>query len=380
MIQNDKKALSLYIHIPFCVRKCIYCDFLSEPLCGHDHKRVSEYVDALCSELLSYKDIADRYIVETIFIGGGTPSLVDEAYILQIMQTVREVFAISGDAEITIEANPGTITRSKLDTYKACGINRLSIGLQSANDDELKLLGRIHNFDQFLAGYDMAREAGFRNINIDIMSGLPGQSLHSYLETIERVLRLSPEHISSYGLIVEEGTPLYDNRELLDTLPDEETDRRMYKATGRILEMAGYHRYEISNYALPGRECRHNIVYWRLKEYLGFGVGAASYFRGARFTNTDDMDIYNKKPVRYIDETVDADRLMEEYMFLGLRVTQGVSAAEFYDYFGRSIYDIYGDVIDRYKGLGLLKDDSGMVSLTGQGIDVSNVILADFLL
>lgn len=388
MNKNDKKALSIYIHIPFCVRKCIYCDFLSEPVCNDMQKKEAKYVNALCSELLSYKDISDKYIVETIFIGGGTPSVLMEESIVIIMDTVKKVFSIADDAEITIEVNPGTLTRSKLDMYKACGINRLSIGLQSAHDSELKLLGRIHNYDQFLAGYEMAEQAGFNNINVDIMAGIPGQSLHSYLETIEHVLRLKPAHISSYGLIVEEGTPLYKNQELLSTIPDEETERKMYKATRKVLEMAGYHRYEVSNYALPGKECRHNIVYWRLKEYLGFGIGASSYFKGNRFTNTEKLDIYldrfiggkKENDIRHVDEEVNSDRLMEEYMFLGLRMMQGVSAAEFNDFFGRSMYGIYGNVINKYKNMGLLTDKSGIVALTEQGIDVSNIILADFLL
>lgn len=393
-----RKSLSLYLHIPFCIRKCNYCDFLSVGISSEAERSslVRDYVNALCAEILSYKSIAGEYIIETIFIGGGTPSILMSDDIKLIMATLRSVFRFSLAPEITIEANPGTLTKEKLEAFRESGINRLSIGLQSANDNELAMLGRIHNYNQFLLGYNMARRLGFDNINIDIMSGLPGQELRSYLDTLEKVIRLKPEHISSYSLIVEENTPLCKNRALLDTLPDEDTERKMYEMTGTLLKAAGYERYEISNYALRGKECRHNMVYWRLKEYLGFGVSAASFFKGRRFSNKRSISEYisvmndsilNKEnpdisldAFHVIDEDINAERLMEEYMFLGLRMTGGVSAAEFDDYFGHSLYDIYGEVIKKYTDTGYMTNDGGIISLTNQGIDVSNIILSDFLL
>ena len=256
--------------------------------------------------------------------------------------------------------NPGTLTAIKAAEYLDAGINRMSIGLQSAHNDELAMLGRIHTYEQFLASYQTAREAGFRNINIDLISAIPGQTLHSYLDTLERVLKCRPEHISSYSLIVEDGTPLAEDTELLAKLPDEETDREMYEATRKVLEMSGYKRYEISNYAKPGYECRHNIVYWTMDEYIGLGIGAASFFNGRRYSNTLDMkqyirtmeDVFDKRSadeiyqsqaldtIRHIDETVDVDTLMEEYVIFGLRMTGGISAADFYDRFGHSLYDV----------------------------------------
>ena len=242
------------------------------------------------------------------------------------------------------------------------------------------MLGRIHTYEQFLASYQTAREAGFRNINIDLISAIPGQTLHSYLDTLERVLKCRPEHISSYSLIVEDGTPLAEDTELLAKLPDEETDREMYEATRKVLEMSGYKRYEISNYAKPGYECRHNIVYWTMDEYIGLGIGAASFFNGRRYSNTLDMkqyirtmeDVFDKRSadeiyqsqaldtIRHIDETVDVDTLMEEYVIFGLRMTRGISAADFYDRFGHSLYDVYGDVIRSYVASGHMKDEKGM--------------------
>lgn len=405
----DRKKLSIYIHIPFCVSKCRYCDFLSFSVgascldgCGVYREK---YIEALCTEIRSYEYLAHTHTVSTIYIGGGTPSILEPSDITRIMCTIREIFTLDADAEISIEVNPGTLTAGKAREYIENGINRMSIGLQSADKDELLTLGRIHNYDQFLAAFDMAREAGFRNINIDIMADIPGQTLRSYLGTLEKVLRLKPEHISSYSLIVEEGTPLADSPELLAMMPGEDTDREMYDATSRLLDVGGYHRYEISNYARKGYECRHNIVYWTLGEYIGLGIGAASFLYGRRYTNTDDIaeyiDVMSRchelglfgdpavnagkvrnltEGIRNIDEDLCAERLMEEYMFLGLRMICGVSAEKFDEYFGHSIYDVYGKVIDKYKESGHLTDDHGLIKLTKKGLDVSNTILADFLL
>lgn len=404
-----KKNLSIYIHIPFCVKKCSYCDFLSYPVgencIGGYGALISDYVDALCTEIKTYSYIAASHSIVTIYIGGGTPSVLDSAYMDKIMCTIRDTFDVAEDAEISIEVNPGTLTGKKAASYISLGINRMSIGLQSAKSDELKALGRIHNYDQFLAAFNTAREAGFRNINIDIMSAIPGQTMRSYLETLDKVLRMKPEHISSYSLIVEEGTPLAADSNLRSLIPDEELDRQMYDVTNRLLNTGGFHRYEISNYAKTGYECRHNIVYWTLEEYIGIGIGAASFFGGRRYTNDRSIATYidtmkacsellcekttpahtaiirnTVGAMRFVDEELCAMRLMEEYMFLGLRMIQGVSADSFERYFGHSIYDVYGPVIEKYKESGHLVDDHGLIYLTNKGLDVSNTILSDFIL
>lgn len=405
----EKKPLSIYIHIPFCVKKCAYCDFLSFPvgaacMSGYGVYR-EKYIEALCEELKSYSYLAETHKVRTIYIGGGTPSILEPDEITLVMTTVRKLFDVAEDAEISIEVNPGTLTSRKAAEYIVNGINRMSIGLQSAQKNELEALGRIHNYDQFLAAFDMAREAGFRNINIDLMSDIPGQTMRSYLDTLDKVLRCKPEHISSYSLIVEDGTPLAADENLLSQIPDEDVDRQMYDITNKLLGTGGYHRYEISNYANAGYECRHNIVYWTLGEYIGIGIGAASFLYGRRYTNTSSLEDYIDGMARHrelmtfgdhvansgkardiiehmrnVEEELDADRLMEEYMFLGLRMISGVSAEKFNDYFGHSIYDIYGSVIDKYKSTGHLEDDHGLIRLTKKGIDVSNTILADFLI
>lgn len=398
-----RKKLSIYIHIPFCVKKCVYCDFLSfgadDPQINRSGAVRKAYVQSICRELLSYKSISKDYIVKTIFIGGGTPSILLPGEIMNILATLRSIFKVDEEAEITIEVNPGTLTAIKAAEYLAAGINRMSIGLQSAHNDELAMLGRIHTYEQFLTSYQTARDAGFRNINVDLISAIPGQTLHSYLDTLERVLKCRPEHISSYSLIVEDGTPLAGDQKLLSKLPDEETDREMYEATGKVLEMSGYKRYEISNYAKPGYECRHNIVYWTMDEYIGIGLGAASFFNGRRYSNTSDIkqyvdtmeEVFEKRSIdeayripellsiRHIDETVDIDTLMEEYVIFGLRMTRGISAADFYERFGHSLYDAYGDIIRGYVASGHMKDEKGMVCFTRKGIDVSNRILVDFL-
>lgn len=348
-----RKKLSIYIHIPFCVKKCVYCDFLSfgadDPQINRSGAVRKAYVQSICRELLSYKSISKDYIVKTIFIGGGTPSILLPGEIMNILATLRSIFKVDEEAEITIEVNPGTLTAIKAAEYLAAGINRMSIGLQSAHNDELAMLGRIHTYEQFLTSYQTARDAGFRNINVDLISAIPGQTLHSYLDTLERVLKCRPEHISSYSLIVEDGTPLAGDQKLLSKLPDEETDREMYEATGKVLEMSGYKRYEISNYAKPGYECRHNIVYWTMDEYIGIGIGAASFFNGRRYSNTSDIkqyvdtmeEVFEKRSIdeayripellsiRHIDETVDIDTLMEEYVIFGLRMTRGIQCGGF---------------------------------------------------
>ncbi len=396
-----KRNISLYIHIPFCVQKCLYCDFLSFD--DTMYATQLQYMDALRTEIMLYKPFADRYVVRSIFIGGGTPSVMDESLIEALLSTVRQIFSVDRFAEITIEANPGTLKYTDLLAYQSYGINRLSIGLQSADDEMLRLLGRIHNFDQFVAGYTSARRAGFRNINVDVMSGIPGQDMHSYVDTLTRVMEYRPEHISAYSLQVEEGTPLAEDPVLTGMLPDEESDRRMYAMTKKILRTNGYERYEFSNYALPGYECMHNKVYWTGGEYIGLGLGAASLFKGERFSNLRDLSQYlelmqeaaaNNTPevdklelyeavVAHLRQDVTAmyvDRRMEEYMFLGLRMIRGVNRREFRERFNKDMFAVYGPVINRYEADGFMDFDDDYVWLTDAGIDVSNIILSDFLL
>lgn len=396
-----KKFLSLYIHIPFCAVKCKYCDFLSYD--GESYGTMLRYVDCLCQEIKLYAPIADEYIVRSIFIGGGTPSLLDESLIVNIMAFIKKTFTLEKNVEVTIEANPGTLRHQKLNGYKQAGINRISIGLQSADDSMLKRLGRLHNYDQFVASYKAARRAGFDNINIDVMSGLPGQSIHSYVETLSKVIEYGPEHISAYSLSIEEGTPFANDPSILDSLPPEMIERRMYEITKKLLSVNGYDRYEISNYAKPGYECRHNMVYWTGGEYVGFGLGASSYFQGKRFSNLRDIFKYLNLMEDLSDRFVESDNLetlynettrilrenvtpiyidsrMEEFMFLGLRMMCGVSREDFAERFKKDIYEVYAPVLNKYIDEGYMATDGDRIYLTDMGIDVSNVILADFLL
>lgn len=380
-----RQPISLYLHIPFCVKKCHYCDFLSFPGCSLS--RQAEYVDAMIQEIHAYREAAEDYEVKTIFLGGGTPSLLEKELVERLFHELYSVWRAAPETEITIEANPGTLSREKLIGYHMIGINRLSLGLQSTIAQELATIGRIHNYEQFLANYYLAREAGFDNINIDIMSALPGQTLISYGKTLERILKLQPEHISSYSLILEEGTDFWENAEIERALPSEQTERIMYHYTKKCLQNAGYERYEISNYAKPGYACLHNQVYWTGGEYLGLGLGAASYWKGARFSNTPDMEEYmeNCSRARIIENrkeivTATQKSRMEEYMFLGLRMIRGVSIREFERRFGIPMNRIYGTVIRSYIGQGLLKIEQDRLMLTERGIDVSNSVMADFLL
>ena len=295
----DKKQLELYIHIPFCVKKCDYCDFLSF---AADELTQKNYVTALQKELAFYGARYHDRTITTIFIGGGTPSWLNEEAMQTILETVYCCFSVEPDAEITIECNPGTITEHKFEVYRKIGINRLSIGLQSAHNEELKILGRIHTYEQFLKTYDMARKHGFTNINIDLMSSLPGQTPDIFCDSLHHVLQLKPEHISAYSLIIEKGTPFYDLYKFdavrqeagmqTESLPTEEEEYQTTKMTQHILKEAGYHWYEVSNFAKPGYECRHNIGYWKRVDYLGVGLGASSLIDNMRYSNTRDLYTY----------------------------------------------------------------------------------------
>ena len=386
-----KKGLELYVHIPFCVRKCDYCDFLSAPA---DTKTRQKYVQALICEIKSRKKEFADYEVTTVFVGGGTPSILAGEEIFRIFKALRESFAFRENPEITMEVNPGTVTEEKFQFWKKAGVNRLSIGLQSADDRELKLLGRIHTFADFLYTYETARKSGFANINIDLISALPGQSVSSWEKTLRKAAEFSPEHISAYSLIIEEGTPFSrrsgaskEDGEAYPALPDEETDRLIYKTTGEILREYGYVRYEISNYAKEGYACRHNLGYWERKEYLGLGLGAASLVNETRFKNTEELEkyleIFGEEKREYPSAVTERERLdtkeqMEEFMFLGLRKMKGISQREFARQFGETLEEVYGEEIKELTAEGLLEQEGGWLRLTEFGIDVSNYVFEKF--
>lgn len=379
-----KKELELYLHIPFCVSKCRYCDFLSAPS-GEEQRQI--YVERLCRRIRYWSDVVHNYGYEivSIFVGGGTPSILTGEQITQIFEAVRESFPIQEDAEITLEMNPGTDVKDKLPVYRKLGINRLSMGLQSADNEELKRLGRIHTYEDFRQVYQWAREAGFTNINVDLMSAIPGQTLESYEETLRKIACLEPEHISAYSLIIEEGTPFYERYgegRHTEELSDEYTERQMYVRTREILEDYGYHRYEISNYAKDGYECRHNLGYWDRKEYLGLGAGASSLMDHIRWKEPEHI---GPSTGLVLEEREDFTRLrrkdeMEEFMFLGLRKINGVSEQDFYKSFRVSMDEIYQDKIEELIKEGLLVREGEWIRLTDRGIDLSNYAMSQFLL
>lgn len=377
--KNNKTAsMEIYIHIPFCAKKCEYCDFLSGPAGGKEQRA---YVQALLKEIRAAEEGQGRS-VSSIFIGGGTPSLLKEDLLGSILNEIYKKFNLEPGAEISIEVNPGTVSSKKLEAYRRMGINRLSIGLQSTDDRELKTLGRLHNYAQFLETYQAAGNAGFDNINIDLMSALPDQTYEGWVANLRRTAELSPAHISAYSLIIEEGTP-FAMREL--NLPDEETEYRMYEDTAAILEEYGYEQYEISNYAKKGRRCRHNVGYWTRCDYLGLGLGAASLWGKKRFSNTADMEEYLRNSafperIRLMEPVLSRKDEMAEFMFLGLRMTEGVSEAAFRQGFGVEMREIYGEVLKKYTGMELLEEKDGRIFLTRKGIHVSNSVMSDFLL
>lgn len=402
----DRKTIGIYIHIPFCMQKCLYCDFVSKPA---PFKTRRDYVNRLLDEIdtstqqlcpfvcensasniknnVTNGNCVKDYLVDTVFIGGGTPSVLDADWIEEILCKLKERFDFSQDCECTIEVNPGTVDYDKIMKYRRAGINRLSIGLQSCHDMELKALGRIHDFAAFEKTYRLARKAGFDNINVDLMSSIPEQTEDSFIASLQRVIRLNPEHISVYSLIVEEGTPFYD-MEL--KLPDEEEERRIYHETGRILREYGYEQYEISNYAKPGKACRHNIRYWQCDEYIGYGVAAASYLKDIRWKNTENIDKYiqnvlinsNIKNRDFYSEkeVLTQEEKCAEFMFMGLRMNRGVPEEEFLRRFACSVDEKYGDIIKKHIRNELLCRESNHILLTEKGRDVCNYVMSDFLL
>lgn len=394
------------MHIPFCARKCAYCDFLSFP---GTIRMQREYTDRLLAEIKLQSALVSSCQVISVFIGGGTPSVLGVGDIEAIMAALKENYDISPEAEITIEANPGTVKLESLKAYREAGINRVSMGLQSADDRELRYLGRIHTYDEFLKSFQRVRMAGFSNVNVDLISAIPGQTLESWKNTLKKTAMLKPEHISAYSLIVEEGTPYYarfgghvemENYEMtpeerrllmaLPDLPDEDVEREMYYLTQTYLEEQGYERYEISNYCRPGFECRHNVGYWTGTEYLGLGLGASSYLDGCRFHNTSDFHAYvsshlDRKEefeavLRQEKEQLTEKARMEEFMFLGLRLVKGVSSEGFITRFGQSIRGVYGDVIAALERDGLMEHGNGYYRLTERGLDLSNYAMSQFLL
>ena len=405
------KPLSIYIHIPFCKSKCHYCDFLSAPA---PETKMADYVAALLSEMEAEALSYQGYEVRTVFLGGGTPSVLAPGQIEAILCKLKDRFCFGGptEPEITIEVNPGTITSVTLKKYQAAGINRISFGLQSADENELKLLGRIHTYEEFLSAYHWARNLGFENINIDLMSALPGQSFSSFKATLEKVAALEPEHISVYSLMLEPGTPFYEKyvsrTEKAHEIADEEEVRKIDSFTKSYLEAKNIKRYEISNYAKPGFFCRHNLTYWRRGDYVGFGLGAASMVDNKRWSNTSDLKSYIMIYRHF--ESANADRKktasasgssaagknislspkeklqvlsikeqMEEFMFLGLRLTQGVDINHFKNTFRCDIQECYGPVLRRLEAQNLIRTGEN-IRLTAYGTDISNYVLAQFLL
>ncbi len=404
-----KKELEIYVHIPFCMKKCGYCDFLSAPA---DETTQNHYVGALLREIRYYGELCRDREVSTIYIGGGTPSWLQAVYMELILKQLRVSFAIRQDAEISIECNPGTLTREKLLTYLGCGVNRLSIGLQSTLNEELELLGRVHTYEQFVRNYELAREIGCHNINVDLMSALPYQTVGKFLTSLRQVAALKPEHISVYSLLIEKGTLFYDKYKFdvvrreagmpTECLPSEEAEYEMFQKTKETLKSNGYVRYEVSNYAKQSFECRHNIGYWKRSDYLGLGVGAASLIDNVRYLNTRNLDIYIEETKRIqriltgeekqesggigrVNLHDEADRIdrngqMEEFMFLGLRMTRGITRKEFEEAFHMPIEAVYGEVLSRLAGEGLIERREGTIKLTDRGMDISNYVLSQFLM
>ena len=373
-MKNDEKA-EIYVHIPFCVKKCDYCDFVSFA-CGKDVQE--DYFKALLRQIETYKETVGNTPIVSCFFGGGTPTVPDERLLISALCKLKETFNFESDAEITMEANPNSASREKLRAYREAGVNRLSIGLQSTDNGELKCLSRLHTYEEFLKTFKDAREAGFDNINVDIMSALPGQTMESYEKTLERVCALNPEHISAYSLIIEEGTPFFDRYGDGKGLPDEDTEREMYYLTKRYLHEHGYERYEISNYSKPGFECRHNLGYWKRVPYYGFGIAAASFYDGKRYQMHRDLKRYIAGDFGAEIETLSREDEMAEFMFLGLRLTEGVSRREFTETFGTDIDSVYGSELKKLESQGLLCTGE-RIYLTDKGMDVANYCMSEFV-
>ena len=373
------REVSLYIHIPFCKQKCFYCDF---PSYSGKERFKEDYVDALIEEI---EKRARGYIIKTIFIGGGTPSYLEVNQIEKLLLAINKL-NLHKDIEFSMECNPGVLFKEKLIAMKNGGVNRISFGLQSTKDSLLKEVGRIHSYEEFLDNFKLARELGFKNINVDIMYGLPNQTVEDWKDTLETICSIKPEHISAYSLIIEEGTVFYNLYEKgLLKLPTEEMEREMDKLTKGVLKDHGYHQYEISNYSLDGKECEHNKVYWQLKDYIGLGTAASSYIDGTRIKNIDNIEEYISKinsgievyEEKYINSEEDE---IEEFIFMGLRMNKGISIKEFEERFNMSVESIYEKVLEKNIKNGFLKKENGRIYLTSIGMDFSNNVMAEFIL
>ena len=364
--------IGLYIHIPFCIKKCNYCDFCSFPT-GNK----TDYLNALIREIEHYggRDIA----VDTVFFGGGTPSLLSGEELSRILSAVRGSFFLASEAEITLEVNPATLSREKLSSYLSSGVNRISIGLQSIHENELKKLGRIHSYRDFLDTYNMARSLGVKNISFDLMYGIPDQTIESFRETLEKAIELSPSHLSLYGLILEEGTPLYCDRDNL-SLPGEDEECDMYFLAANMLSQAGYTHYEVSNYAKDGCGCRHNLKYWRGEEYIGVGLAAYSYFDGKRFGNTKSLVDYIKDPVVVADsEDIDRDARQYEYVMLRTRLSEGFSLTDYRERFGEDFLAGREERIRSFIESGYLEISNERFRFTDKGLYVGNSLLTELI-
>ena len=374
--------ISLYIHIPFCAQKCLYCDFPS--FARKDHLRKA-YIEALNKEIISLREKHNNLEINTIFIGGGTPSVLESNELECLLKEIAKL-NMAKDIEYSMECNPGNLTEEKLEVMKNYGVNRISMGLQAKQDNLLKGVGRIHNYKTFKENFLLAKKVGFNNINVDLMFGLPNQRLNEWEETLREIISLEPAHISAYSLIIEEGTAfynLYENDKL--KLPTEEEERKMYHLAKKILEENGFNQYEISNYAKEGKECRHNLAYWNMDNWIGVGSAAASYINGKRIKNISSVEEYinsiNEKG-EAVEEIINNSKNdnMEEFMFMGLRKINGIDENEFKNRFSMNINDVYGEILNKYIGEGLLIRESGRIFLSEKGIEISNVIMADFLL
>lgn len=388
-----QKKLGLYLHIPFCLKKCNYCDFRS--FTGKDEAEMNAYVQALKKELAAYhlkggesalqlgaenSSSQDRYEVDSIFIGGGTPSILPAPLIGELMETIHAHFDVSEGAEITIESNPKTLTEEKLSAYRKAGINRLSIGCQSTENDVLAFMGRAHRSEDFFENFRLARACGFDNINVDLMFGVKGQTPESWRQTLRDVLALAPEHVSFYSLQIEEGTPFYELHKNTGCQTGDEVNREMYHEAIRLLKDAGYLHYEISNAAKPGCTCRHNLKYWSMDDYLGLGLSAHSYMGGVRFANTDSLKEYMENDPEPVWVHVNTRKeSMSDCMFTGLRRLSGVSAKEFEQRFGETLEQAYGSIIEKYMQLGFLAYGGGQLAFTERGLDFTNMVLREMV-
>lgn len=383
MKKSEEKELGIYIHIPFCMKKCYYCDFVSY---ANEQKLIEQYIEALKKEIKSVGVGVTSTKISTIYIGGGTPSFIDSKYIVQILNIIEQNFDLLYNAEITIEVNPGTITKEKLEDYIKCGINRISIGLQSTNDILLKEIGRIHTYEQFLETYKLVKAVGFKNINIDLMLGLPNQTMEILEDSVEKIVKLNPQHISIYSLILEEGTKLYDLVEANTlTILDDEIERDMYWKIKEKLDKAGYIHYEISNFAKQGYESIHNMNCWDQKEYIGFGVAAHSYMDNKRYSNTEKIKDYIvgvglvPTQISIIHEVQDILSKQKEFMMLGLRKIEGVKISDFKNKFTQNPLYIFRNELNKLVEQELLEIDMNNIKLTNKGLDLANIVWEEFV-